>query len=109
MRKSADARLQAIGNIPDDGDAQQRFHIRVMRMRFQRISEEDQDADLAFSDLGSDLLIPLPMTCSEAESPGDRVPYGRAVSTEERRTFIPHVSDVHSTGLVSLRLPTRAN
>src|SRR5262249_36858500 len=44
-------------NVPDHGDAQQRFDVRIMRMWLERIPEKDQNVDFALADLRSDLLI----------------------------------------------------
>lgn len=44
-------------NIPHHGDAEQRFHIRIVGMRLQRIPEENENVDVAFANLRPDLLI----------------------------------------------------
>ena len=45
-------------NVPDHGDAEERFHIRIVRVRLQRVPEENEDVDFAFADLRSNLLVP---------------------------------------------------
>lgn len=45
------------GNIPNHREAQQRFHIGIMRQRLQRIPKENKKLDIAFRDLRADLLI----------------------------------------------------
>ncbi len=45
------------GNVPHLGHAQQRLDVRVVRLRFQRIPEEDQEVDFSARDPGADLLV----------------------------------------------------
>jgi hypothetical protein len=44
-------------NVPDDGNAQEGLHVVVVRVRLERIPEEDQQVDLALRDLRADLLV----------------------------------------------------
>lgn len=39
------------------GDAEERFHIGIVRLRFQWIREEDHKVNLTFGDSGPDLLV----------------------------------------------------
>lgn len=45
------------GNVIDNGDAQKRFDVGVMRLGLQGIPEKDDDVDLPFRDFCADLLI----------------------------------------------------
>jgi hypothetical protein len=44
-------------DVVDDGDAQQRLHVDVVRMRLERVPEEDHEVDPAFCDRRSNLLV----------------------------------------------------
>ena len=55
--KSAEARLHAMGIFHTTAMRKQRLDIRIVRLRFERIPEEDEKIDLAIGDLGADLLI----------------------------------------------------
>ncbi len=58
-------------DVPHHGDAQQRLDVRVVRLRLERVPEEDQDVDLALRDLGADLLVAAERAALQA---GDRQP-----------------------------------
>jgi len=45
-------------DVPHDCHAQERFDIRVVRLRFGRVPEKDQELDLVLRDRGADLLVP---------------------------------------------------
>ena len=45
-------------DVPWHGDSQQRLHVVIMRMRLQRIPEEDEQVDSPVRDAGTDLLVP---------------------------------------------------
>src|SRR5262249_39174684 len=47
-------------NVPDHGDPEERFHVRVMRMWLERIPEKDQNVDFALADLRSGFFISAP-------------------------------------------------
>ena len=57
-------------DVPDHRHAQQRLHIRIVRLRFQWIPEEDQKINLVGDDLGSDLLIAAQGTALQADYRG---------------------------------------
>src|SRR5260221_3031854 len=44
-------------DIPDHGDAQERSHIGIVRVRLQWVPEENEEIDLTLGDLRPDLLI----------------------------------------------------
>src|SRR5207253_7915253 len=43
--------------VPHHGDAQQGLDVRIVRLRLQRVPEEDQTVDVALGDSGANLLI----------------------------------------------------
>ena len=53
-------------DVVDDGDAQQRLDVDVVRVRLQRIPEEDHEVDPALSDRRADLLIAAQRPAQEA-------------------------------------------
>ena len=55
--KSAEARLHASGMFQTAAIRNKCFDIRIMRHRFQRIPEKDQEVDLIVNDHRADLLI----------------------------------------------------
>ena len=55
--KSAVARLQATGMLQTIATRSSAFNVRVVRMRLQRVPQEDQDVDLALGEAGADLLV----------------------------------------------------
>ena len=44
-------------DVPDGGDPQQCLDVGVVRLRLERVPEEDQQVDAALGDLGADLLV----------------------------------------------------
>ena len=53
-------------DVPDHGYSQQRLYVRVMRLRLQRIPEEDEQVNLPVSDPGADLLVAAEWPALEA-------------------------------------------
>ena len=64
--KSAVARLQAIGHVVDDRDPQQRLDVDVVRVRLERVPEEDHEVDPALGDRRTHLLIAAERAAQEA-------------------------------------------
>ena len=56
------------GDVPDDRDPDERLHVGVVRLRLQRIPEEDEDVELALRDERADLLVAAERAALE---PGD--------------------------------------
>ena len=44
-------------DVVDEGEAHQRLHVDVMRVRRQGVDEEEQGVDPALRDHGADLLV----------------------------------------------------
>src|SRR5512142_228719 len=55
VRRGAAARR---GHVVEDRDAQERLDVGIVRLRLERIPEEDEGVELAGRDHGPDLLIP---------------------------------------------------
>jgi len=53
----------------DDGNPQQRLDVDVVRLRLERIPEEDHEIDPSFHDARADLLVAAERT---AQEPRDR-------------------------------------
>ncbi len=53
-------------HVVDDRDAQQRLHVDVVRVRLQRVPEEDHEVDATFRDRGAHLLIAAQRSAQEA-------------------------------------------
>lgn len=58
------------GNVPQHGDAQERFDIGIVRLSSERVPEEDQHVEIAFGDLHADLKVATQRTTEEF---GDRM------------------------------------
>ena len=52
--------------VVDDGDPQQRLHVDVVRVRLERVPEEDHEVDAPFGDRGADLLVAAERAAEEA-------------------------------------------
>ena len=54
-------------NIPNDRDTKERLDIRVVRLRFQRVPEEDDEIEPAFRDARAELLVAAERTALELD------------------------------------------
>ena len=68
IMKSADARFAGHRNIPHDGQTEQGLDVRIVRLRLQRIPEEDDEVDHAFRNLCADLLVATERTALQLEN-----------------------------------------